>query len=423
MEYLPRLVDTQLDELMSGLPAVAIEGPKAVGKTQTALRRVTTSISLDDDLELELARSDPQRITRLPRPLLIDEWQHLPFVWDRVRHAVDAGVEPGAFLLAGSAFPQQAPKHSGAGRIVTLRMRPLSLAERGLIAPTVSLAALLTADTPIAGESTLTLDDYATQITSSGLPGLRAIPDALRSQALDGYLDAVVDRDFADAGHPVRRPGTLRAWLTAYAAATSTTASYTAILDAATAGLPDKPSRSSIVAYREVLERMWLLDELPAWPGHANLMSALGQAPKHHLADPALAARLLGVTAASLTRSPDPGSVSMRRDGTLLGALFESLCALCIRVYAQAAHAQAWHLRTQRGEHEVDFIVTGQDGRIVALEAKLAPLPHHDDVRHLTWLRERLGDRLADAIVLTTGPTAFRRPDGIGVVPLALLGS
>lgn len=422
MTYLPRTIDHQLDRLLAGLPAVAIEGPKAVGKSATALRRVRTAVALDRPNEVEMMRGDDHRLARLEKPVLIDEWQHHPPVWDEVRHAVDAGAAPGTFLLAGSTFPAEAPRHSGAGRIVTLRMRPLSLSERQLVEPTVSLGALMSGDAPIDGESSLTLDDYTDEITGSGFPGIRSLPADVRPDMLDTYLDTVVDRDFSDAGRPVRRPQTLKQWLAAYAAATSTTTAYTTILDAATPGLPDKPGRATTVAYREILERMWLLDELPAWSGSRNLMASLRQAPKHHLADPALAARLLKVSARSLLRKPDPATVSVPRDGTLLGALFESLVTLSVRVYADAHRDTVSHLRTQRGDHEVDLIVTGDDGAMVAFEVKLGTAPHDRDVRHLTWLRERLGDDLADAAVITTGPVAYRRPDGIAVIPAALLG-
>lgn len=422
MSYLPRIVDRQLDRLLAGLPAVVLEGPKAVGKTATAQRRVASSVSLDDGAELTLLRDDPRRLSRLDRPLLIDEWQHYPAVWDRVRHDVDAGAAPGSYILAGSSFPSEAPKHSGAGRIVTLRMRPLSLAERQIAEPTVSLAALLGGDAEIDGSCGLTLEDYTKEITGSGFPAIRALPAVVRRDALDGYLTAVVERDFAEAGRPVRRPQTLRAWLSAYAAATSTTAAYSVILDAATPGLPDKPSRSTIVAYREILQRMWLLEELPAWTGSKNLLTALGQTPKHHLADPGLAARLVGAPPGSLLATPDPGVVSIPRDGTLLGALFESLVTLSTRVYADASGASVSHFRTQRGDHEVDLIVTGDDGAVLALEVKLGRVPDDRDVRHLSWLRDRLGDDLVDAAVITTGSEAYRRPDGIAVIPAALLG-
>jgi predicted AAA+ superfamily ATPase len=142
---------------------------------------------------------------------------------------------------------------------------------------------------------------------------------------------------------------------------------------------------------------------------------------KHQLADPALAARLLGVDADALL-SAAPAQPFIRREGTLLGSLFESLIALSVRVYAQAAEASVMHLRTARGEREIDLIVERADGRVVAIEVKLAREVDERDVRHLQWIGEKLGDDLLDAIVITTGQQAYRRQDGIAVVPGSLLG-
>ncbi|MGE9351640.1 ATP-binding protein [Isoptericola variabilis] len=422
MEYATRVVDGELDRMLAELPAVAIVGPKAVGKTATAQRRATSVVNLSDPDETDLVGADLRRVTRLPRPVLIDEWQVLPRVWDVVRRGVDDGAEPGSFLLTGSATPAEQPMHSGAGRIVQLRMRPMTLAERGVAEPTVSLAGLLAGGGAVDGESAVALEDYADEIVASGFPGFRHLSARGNRDSLDTYLRLVVERDFPDAGREVRRPGTLRAWMRAYAAATSTTASYTEILDAATAGEPDKPARTTTAAYRETLERIWLLEEVPAWVGAGSVLTALGRSPKHHLADPALAARLLGVNAASLLDRPDPAGVPVARRGSLFGALFESLVTLCVRVYAEAAGATVSHLRTHRGEHEVDLVVERDDGRILAIEVKLGTAPSDRDVRHLRWLAERAGAGVVDSVVVTTGRTAYRRPDGIAVVPLALLG-
>ena len=144
--YLRRVVDDELDHLMTQLAAIALEGPKGVGKTATAARRAATDRRLDDPAQLALVRADPRRLAAGDPPVLIDEWQRLPSSWDVVRRAVDEDPSPGRFLLTGSATPASAPAHSGAGRIAMLRMRPMTLAERGVEAPTVSLAALLSGD-------------------------------------------------------------------------------------------------------------------------------------------------------------------------------------------------------------------------------------------------------------------------------------
>jgi len=421
-EYIPRIVDRELDELMPQLPAIALEGPKAVGKTETARRRTKTIHQLDDPAQRTIAEADPARVLTGTAPLLIDEWQRVPAVWDAVRRAVDQGSPPSQFLLTGSASPATAPTHSGAGRIVTVRMRPLSLAERQLDTATVSLRDLLTGRrADVTGSTVVGLDNYVDEIVRSGLPGMRAYRGrALRAQ-LDGYLNRIIDTDFEEQGLSLRRPETLRRWMAAYAAATSTTASFETIRDAATADQQDKPSRSATQPWRNVLERLWILDPVPAWLPTQNYLNRLAQLPKHHLADPALAAAILGVDADALLRGGEAGP-RIPRSGLLLGRLFESLVTLSLRVYAQAAESELRHLRLHGGDQEVDLIIERSDRRIVAIEVKLSRTVDDGDVRHLRWLREKMGEDLLDAFVINTGPEAYRRKDGIAVIPAVLLG-
>lgn len=412
--YVRRVVDAELDELLAGAAAISLEGPKGVGKTATALQRAQTIHRLDDPAVHQVVSAEPARVVRGAEPILIDEWQKYVPAWDLVRRAVDEDNRPGRFLLTGSATPSQRPTHSGAGRILSLRVRPLTLAERGTAEPTVSLAHLLAGGRPpLDGDTTVGLEQYVEEILIGGFPGMRSSDPRLQRRLLDGYLARIVDAELPEVGLEVRHPGTLRRWLTAYAAATATASSYDRIRDAATAGLSDKPAKSTVIPYREALERLWILEPLEAWlPSHSSL-SRLTQTPTHHLADPALAARLLGVDAPRLLSGAT---------GTLLGALFESLATLSVRVFAQAALARVAHFRTRGGEREIDLIVEGDGGRVIAIEVKLSATVDEDDLRHLRWLARTIGDDLIDAVVLTTGTTAYRRPDGIGVVPLALLG-
>jgi len=419
--YQRRIVDDELDELLPGLAAISIEGPKGVGKTATALTRSATVHQLDDVGQRQIIEADPARLERGPTPILIDEWQKWQPSWDIVRRSVDANPTPGRFLLTGSASPAGAETHTGAGRIVPIRMRPLSLAERGF-ATSVSLASLLSGTRPtISGATPVTLDDYVAEILASGFPGLRGLTDRQLRAQLDGYLARVIDREFPEQGLTLRRPDTLRAWMRAYAAATSTTASFETIRDAATPGVGNKPSVTTTLPWRDILTRLWLLDPVAAWLPSNNKLKELAAADKHQLVDPALAARLLNITAQKLVSGGDI-EPSLPRDGTFLGALFESLVALNLRVYAQAAEASVRHLRTQRGEHEIDFIVVGPDDGVVAVEVKLSATVTENDVKHLHWLRGRIGDQLLDAALITTGTEAYRRDDGIAVVPAALLG-
>lgn len=413
--YRVRTVDRELDEFLPLAPAIAIDGAKGVGKTATALRRADTAWYMDDPSQRAVVAADFSLSSAPAGTLLIDEWQQLPQVWDSVRRQVDAGAPPGRFLLTGSATPRDAAgTHSGAGRILTLRMRPMALHERGAVVPPVSLSALLEGRLHLSPEpSEFALVDYAEAITASGFPGINAVAPRLRRAMLDAYLQRVIDRDLPDEGLAVRRPETLRRWLAAYAAASSSTTSYSRLLDATTGGDGSQPAKTTTMKYRDHLTRLWLLDPVPGWIPANNPIRRLQQAPKHQLADPALAARLLGLSAGALL---GPSGAHMA------GPLFESLATLGVRVAAQAADAQVAHLRTNGGEHEVDLIVEGPDGRVLGIEVKLAGAVQDADVRHLLWLRDQIPDRVVDLMVINTGPAAYRRSDGVAVVPLALLG-
>jgi len=420
VSYSKRLVDHVLDEWLSLLPAIAVEGAKGVGKTATAARRADTVYSLDKRATRLSIEQNPEIVTDGASAIFIDEWQLVPDVWDVVRRAVDDGAEPGRFLLAGSAGIAPGTRiHSGAARIVRLMMRPLSLPERRIAEPTVSLTDLLEGSRPsLEGSTNLTTNDYVDEILASGFPGIRSRPQKAHSLLLSNYLDQIVDHDIVEAGGRVHRPIALRGWLAAYGAASSTTASYASILQAATPGEDDKPAKQTGMAYRDLLQRLWVLDPLPSWSPVFSHLKRLGQAPKHHLVDPALAATLVGATRESLLRGEGP----MRNDDTFLGALFESLAVQTVRVLASCSQARVAHLRTAGGKHEVDMIVERADHRVVAIEVKVSTSIRPGDVAHLNWLETQIPDRVVDKVILYAGPYAYRRPDGVGVVPLALLG-
>jgi len=370
---------------------------------------------LDDPAQRALVEADPTFAGAPAGTLLIDEWQRLPAVWDSVRRRVDDGAPAGRFLLTGSATPAAGiDTHTGAGRILSIRMRPMALHERGM-QPTVSLATLIAGENaPIIGSTTATARDYFSAIESSGFPGIASQPDRLRRGLLDAYLQHVIDRDLPERGMAVRRPETLRRWLAAYAAASSTSAAYSRILDATTAGDGSQPAKTTTIHYRDQLTALWLLDPVPGWSPSRSPLTRLQQAPKHQLADPALAARLLGLSARALATGVG---------AHMAGPLFESLATLTVRVGAQAAESRVGHLRTRNGDHEIDLIVQGPDGQVLGIEVKLAATVNDADVRHLRWLRQQLPQDVVDLVIVTTGTTAYRRPDGVAVVPLALLGA
>lgn len=423
MAYSRRLVDDLLDEVFPDLAAIALEGAKGVGKTATASQRAKTVLTLDDPRQREVVDANPDLVTQVPTPVLVDEWQLQPSIWDTIRRAVDHDATGGQFLLAGSAAVAPGVRtHSGAGRIVRVPMRPLTIGERGLVEPTVSLAKLMRGGTDkITGHTELDLAAYTDEILRSGFPGIRGLAERARELQLDSYIARIVDRELPENNMRVRRPRAVGSWLAAYGAATATDASYSVILDSATAGEDDKPARATVDSYREHLQRIFVLDPIPAWVPTFSTLKRLTRTPKHHLVDPALAARLVGVGKEGLLSGQ--GTRVAASTGSWLGALFESLVAQSVRVYAAAQHAEVGHLRTKNTDHEVDLIVEGSDRRVVAIEVKLSATVKDDDVRHLNWLHDQIGPRLADRVVVTTGQYAYRRSDGIAVVPLGLLGA
>tara|TARA_R110002072_G_scaffold141664_3_gene286959 strand:+ start:75727 stop:77010 length:1284 start_codon:yes stop_codon:yes gene_type:complete len=418
--YVRRVIDDDLDALFPQLPAILLDGPKAVGKTSTAMRRCRDIVRLDVASQLRVAAAEPDRICDMGQePLLIDEWQRLPAVWDAVRRAIDEDTRGGRFLLTGSQPAVSTALHSGAGRITSLRMRPLTLIERRPAEAPVSFAQLISGDfTSVCGPSRMTLVDYADEIIQGGLPGARHLTGRAHRAFYDSYLELIVTKEIADAGFHVRHPQKVEAWLRAYAASTATATSYEKIRNAATVD-GGTPAKSTVITYIELLSALRILDSVPGWLPSHNRLRRLGRAPKHHLADPALAVRALKIKRSDLMRGDTPHTP---HEGGLFGALFESLATLSVKVFAQSAETDVFHLRTNNGDHEVDLIAA-HPGGIAAIEVKLSATVVDKDVRHLHWLKQKLGDECSSLIVIHTGPHAYVRPDGVAVVPLALLGS
>lgn len=422
MTYQRRTVDDLLDGLISELPAILLDGPKGVGKTATAIRRAISVFRLDDRSRLQIVEADPDGVLRGPAPILIDEWQRFPPIWDAVKRAADSEEPIGPFILTGSAYVPDVEIHSGSGRIHEVRMRPMTLPERGVTSPTVSLRALLEGEESVKGANTdFLLKDYVEEIVASGFPGIRKLKPAARQAQLDSYLTNIVQKDIKEAGHAIRRPEIVTAWLRAYAAATATTTSLEKIRDATSPGNDSTPAKTTVMPYIEVLRMLRILDDVPAWLPGNNFLSELGQAPKHHLVDPALAARILGLTPQKLING-ESGPVTFPRDGVFLGGLFESLVTLNVRVFVQSMNVKVAHLRTKDTRHEVDLVLESEAGKILGIEVKLSPIVTDDDVKHLLWLKENARTEVLDLVVITTGHTAFRRKDGVAVIPLSLLG-
>jgi len=428
-KHYDRLIEPYLKTLMKEFPAIAIDGLKGVGKTVSSKRIAATVFELDKPKDFDQVANIPDILLTSPPPVLIDEWQRIPPVWDFVRRAVDDGAKPGTFLLTGSISNTDTNIHSGAARIIRRKMYPLALSERGIEKPTVSISELFSSAVPftasISGKTDVTSRDYLYEISASGLPEFRHYTTESRRIAFESFFANILSHDFRQQGIRLRQPETMLRWLRAYAAAVSTDAGYSEILDASTAGVGNKPAAKTTIAYREALENLWLLDELMPWTEGESFFSGLKLSPKHYLAGPALAAYLLGLDEKILTGGDGWSTRAVRFDqkyGSIIGRLFESLLHLSLSTYAGVNNAKLFFMKTYKGDHEIDFILQ-KGSKIIACEVKFSPTASPTDGKHLRWLINKVGSDCRDAMIITTGAAAYRRNDGIAVIPAALLGA
>ena len=418
-----------MKNLMKEFPAIAIDGLKGVGKTLSSKRLAATVFELDRPRDFEQISNMPDILLSEKPPILIDEWQRIPPVWDNVRRAVDDGAKPGTFLLTGSIANTDTNIHSGAARIIRRKMYPLSLEERAIEKPTVSLAQMFSGDKPfeskIEGKTDVSPSHYIFEIAASGLPEFRNLSLESRKIALESYFDNLLSHEFNQQGVRLRQPETMRRWLRAFAAAVSTDAGYNEILDASTAGEGNKPVAKTTIAYREALENLWLLDELSPWIEGEAFFSGLKRSPKHYLADPAFSAYLLGLDEAIMSGAygwPSQAEKFDEKYGSIIGRLFESLIHLNLNTYASVNNARLFFVKTHKGDREIDFVL--QKGtKVIACEVKFSPTIAPSDGKHLSWFVNKVGRDCCDALIISAGSVAYRRKDGIAVVPASLLGA
>ncbi|MCY3851715.1 MAG: DUF4143 domain-containing protein [Acidimicrobiaceae bacterium] len=408
MEYLPRRVDGRLARLLGVHPALLVEGVRGAGKTSTASQLAAATLRLDHPPTAEMVSNDPEAAcSSLPSPVLIDEWQRVPAVWDAVRRMIDEDRSPGRFILSGSSRAAvTADIHAGAGRILPLRLRPMTLSERRGVAPTVSLEDLAERgiEAVRGARSAFSSAEQLAPTVESGLPGYLGMEPLEHQEALRSYLDLAVSRDLAEVAATPRNTSKLRRYVRAYGAAVGTNADHAAIHHAAAV------SKATGETYHDLLDRLGLIEELPGW-SH-NRLKRLTKRPKRHLIDPALA---------SADHHDTADSLSERRPR--LGELFES-AVVCQITAAAEALGLGWrfgHLRTAGGDHEIDLVADLPDGGVIAFEVKLSNTVATADARHLTALRDRLGDAFRAGLIIHPGTTAFRLDDRIAAAPLGIL--
>jgi uncharacterized protein len=413
--YQARTVDGQLSDRMASIGAVLLEGPKACGKTATAARLAQSTFRLDVDPSARNAASvAPNLLLDSDKPVLLDEWQLEPGLWDHVRRAVDdQAPAKGLYLLTGSATPDDAAiTHSGAGRIATISMRPMSLFESGHSTGAVSLRSLLAGETASALDPNLTVPDLIERICVGGWPTLLNATPAEALTWLTDYLDQIVLVDVPALGSR-RNPEAIRRLLSALARNVGTDARISGL--ARDVGGAEGPiAHQTADAYLQALSRLRLTENSPAWAPHMRSATPLRSSATRYMVDPSLAV-------AALHQSP----ALLLRDLNATGFLFENLVVRDIRVYAQGLGGCIHHWR-DANQHEVDIIVTLPDGTWGAFEVKMNPNDVDKAASSLTRFagkidHEKSGAPSALAVVTSTG-LAHMRPDGVQVIPIGTLG-
>jgi predicted AAA+ superfamily ATPase len=361
-----------------------------------------------------IAQSDPFSLLEGERPVLVDEWQDAPGLWDAVRMAVDRHPGPGQFLLTGSATPRDdAVSHSGTGRITRLRMWPMTLAESGVSSVEVSLSGLLDGRVPT-GRSHWSEEDLIEAILRGGWPGTLDLPTADAMRQPIGYLESVAYSDASRIDGVRRDPSRLEALLASLSRTTATLVSgATLARDMASSG--ETVATKTVATYLDVLRRLHVLVEIPAWAPALRSPVRLRSSPKRILCDPSLAAAGLHATQATLAA-----------DRKTMGLLFEALCLRDLSVYAQGLPGRVFHYHDE-SELEADAIVQADDGRWMAVEIKLGAEQEDAAAKSLLALDEKMtraGERSASALVVIVGLDSFahRRDDGVIVVPADTLG-
>lgn len=409
--YLPRLADEPIEALLSELPALMLNGPRATGKTTTARRFARSVVQLDRPAEAEAFISDPDSALReLEPPILFDEWQVVPGVLGAIKRSVDLDPSPGRFLLTGSVRADlTASTWPGTGRVVRLKMYGLTQREIvGNVDGEPFLSRLATADIDRFRAPTDPLDlvGYVDLAIRGGYPDVSLGGSSRSGRAwLGSYVEQLLTRDVREL-REIRNPALLRAYFEAVSLNSAGVVSHKTLYEAV--GL----SRSTALEYDRLFENLFILEAVPPWS--ANRLKRLSRTAKRYMVDASLIAAALRLDGRDVIR-----------DGDLLGRMIDTFVVAQIRaeLALQDIPPRLHHIREKDGRHEIDLVIDIGGQRVIALEIKSRAAPKRKDAKHLIWLRERLGDKLAAAAVLHTGPRPYVLDERIFALPIASLWS
>lgn len=407
MPYRRRLLDSLLDELLAELPAVLVVGPRASGKTTTALQRSGSVVRLDVPGQAAAFRADPDAVLRsMAEPVLLDEWQAAPETFPAVKRAIDAGAGPGRFILTGSAYGDlEGVTAAGTGRIVRLRLLGMTVREQvGQVTGEPLIDRLARREEVSVPGEPLDLRDYLDLALRSGFPEALEISGArARQRWLEGYVDQIITRD-PTGTVGARNPTLLLRYLEAYALHSAGIVEAKSIYE--TAGV-DKRTAAS---YESVLENVFVVESLPGW--RTNRVKRLSQMPKRYILDAGLMAAILRVDITAILH-----------DEKLLGRVIDTFVASQLRgeIEVCATRPRLYHLRDTDNRREVDIVAELSGERILAFEVKASSVATASDARHLAWMRDQLGDRFIRGVVFHTGPHAFPLGDRITALPVSAI--
>ena len=418
--YMPRIIDQQVEEYLFAFGAVCIEGPKWCGKTWTSSYHSKSEIYIGDPAgnfqNRKLAELSPSLVLEGETPRLIDEWQEVPPLWDAVRHKVDQNPQKGQFILTGSATPNhKGILHSGAGRIARLRMRPMSLWESGDSSGKVSLESLCRGEQILTMTGEMDLHRLIEWIIRGGWPGSLGLPLELAARVPAEYLNAVIEDDVYRIDGIRRDTRKMHLLLRSLARNESTTVSNKTLMKDIKAADEEELDGNTVAAYLDIFKRLFITDNQPPFAVSVRSSVRVKQAEKRHFSDPSLACALLHATPSGLLE-----------DLETLGFLFEALCERDLRIYGEAFGARLYHYQNYKNQ-EIDAVLELPDGQWCAFEIKLGANQIDAAAHNLLTIQKQISEDPKGkppailCVLCGMANAAYQRPDGVFVVPIGAL--
>ena len=419
--YKARIVDDMLKDKLESKGAVVIEGPKWCGKTTTAMQVAGSILRMDEpgkrETNIQMSEIDPGRLLKGNVPRLIDEWQIAPKLWDAARYEVDTRGEEGQFILTGSAVPIESKEitHSGTGRFTWLMMRPMSLFESGDSTGEVSLNQLFKNPNVIDGMNNLSLEKLAFLICRGGWPhavGMKEKPALLQAE---DYYEAVIKSDINRADGVSKNPERVKRLMRSFARNQGTQISNTMLRDDIVSNDTESLNEDTIASYVNALKNIFVVEDMPAWNPNLRSKTSIRTSDTRYYVDPSIASASLGI-----------GPKDLTNDLNTMGLLFETLCVRDLRVYAESIGGNVLHYRDKSGL-ECDTVIHLKNGRYGLAEIKLGGQRFIEDAaENLKSLSNKIDTSKIPApsflmIVIGIGEFAYKREDGIFIVPIGCL--